>query len=91
MFAFGFGAMIVLTQMYGLGLSVRLRRLIGAAFIVLTFGAYAIMGRLEDIHEILRISLLDYLVVFLLYGIFQAVLWMTKLFRQPVLTGTLAE
>jgi hypothetical protein len=91
MFAFGFGAMIVLTQMYGLGLSTRTKWLVGAAFIALTFGTYAIMGRLADIHEILRIPMLDYLVVFLLYGIFLVVLRVTKLFSKPALTDSLVE
>jgi hypothetical protein len=67
MFAFGFGAMVVLTQMYGLGLNTRAKRAIAVGFLVLTIGTYAIMGRLESIHEIIRIPALDYMVVGLLY------------------------
>lgn len=70
MFAFGFGAMIVLTQMYGLGLNTWKKRLLAAGFVVSAVAAYAIMGRLGSIHEIVRIPMLDYGVIFLLYGIF---------------------
>jgi len=85
MFAFGFAAMILLTQMYGLGFSTRTKWLVGASYIILVFGIYAFMGRLASIHEILRIPLLDYLVVFLLYGMFLAVSGITKLFGRTAL------
>jgi hypothetical protein len=85
MFAFGFGGMIVLTQMFGLGFNARARWMISVGYFLLAFGTYAYMGRLSSIHEILRIPLLDYLVVFLLYGIFLGVLGLTKAFRRPPL------
>jgi uncharacterized membrane protein YhdT len=82
MFAFGFGAMIVLTQMYGLSLNTWAKRLVGASFITLTVVTYAAMGRLASIHEILRIPLLDYMVIFLLYGLFWVGLGIARLFRR---------
>ncbi|HEX9029178.1 MAG TPA: hypothetical protein VF823_08385, partial [Anaerolineales bacterium] len=82
MFAFGFGAMIVLTQMYGLGLGTWTKRFIAAGFVVLAVVAYAVMGRLASIHEILRIPLLDYVVIFLLYGIFMAGLGVSRWIRR---------
>jgi hypothetical protein len=86
MFAFGFGAMIVLTQMYGLGLNTWTKRLLAAGFITLAVVTYALMGRLASIHEIIRIPMLDYLVVFLLYGIYLAGAGISRLFK-PAKTG----
>jgi len=82
MFAFGFGAMIVLTQMYGLGLNAWAKRLVGAGFVTLCVVTYAAMGRLASIHEILRIPLLDYMVIFFLCGLFWAGLGVARLFRR---------
>jgi hypothetical protein len=84
MFAFGFGAMVVLTQMYGLGLGLWTKRALAIGFIVLTVTTYAVMGRLPQIHEIIRIPLLDYLVVFLLYGIYLGLNSLISLFKRPV-------
>jgi uncharacterized membrane protein YhdT len=81
MFAFGFGAIFVLVQMYGLGLNTWTRRIFWVLFIVLAVGTYAYLGRLSEIHEILRIPVLDYLVIGLLYLIFLAGLGISKLYR----------
>ena len=83
MFAFGFGSLVVLTQMYGLGLSTLAQRLLAAAFVVGAVLSYTVTGRLAQIHEIIRIPLLDYMVVFFLYGIYLLVSWVAGQFRQP--------
>lgn len=70
MFGFGFAAMFLLTQMYGLGWTRPIYGLLWGVFLVSTMGVYAWMGRLAKIHEILRIPILDYAVVFLLYLLF---------------------
>jgi hypothetical protein len=70
MFAFGFAAMVVLTQMYGLGLSTWVRRGLAASFVVAVVASYAAMGRLAQLSEVVRIPVLDYAVVFLVYGIY---------------------
>lgn len=80
MFAFGFGGMVVLTQMYGLGLHTWTRRLLAIGFVTLAVVTYVGMGRLANIHEILRIPVLDYTVIFLLYGIFLAGSWVSRFF-----------
>jgi hypothetical protein len=72
MFAFGFGAMFVLTQIYGLGWSRLTRRLWTVGFLVAAVGVYASIGKLEQIHAITRIPVLDYMVVGLLYLLFLA-------------------
>ncbi len=90
MFAFGFGAMVVLTQMYGLGLGTWAKRLIAAGFIALVVVTYTLMGRLTSIHEIVRIPILDYSVIFLLYGIYLFGNWISTLFR-PRLQRTMSS
>ncbi len=70
MFAFGFGAMIVLTQMYGLGLGTWTKRAIAALFVVAVMVVYILPGHFIQMNEIIRIPFLDYMVVALLYGIF---------------------
>ncbi len=78
MFAFGFGAMIVLTQMYGLGLNTWTKRSLAAAFIVLAVLYYGSMNRLVQLNEIIRIPMLDYMVLFLIYGIYLLIHWFTR-------------
>lgn len=83
MFAFGFGSLVVLTQMYGLGLNALSQRLLAALFVVGAVVSYAVTGRLAQIHEIIRIPLLDYMVIFFLYGIYLLVSWVAGQFQQP--------
>jgi hypothetical protein len=68
MFFFGFGMLFIVTQMHGLGLS----RWMKAGFTAL-FGAIAIAvywGRLpQGASEIIRIPIIDYLGVFVLFGL----------------------
>lgn len=73
MFLFGFGAVFVLTQLYGLGLSDGKRRAVAAAFVLGALGSYVATDRLSQWHEVLRIPVLDYGVVFLLWGLFVVV------------------
>jgi uncharacterized membrane protein YhdT len=89
MFAFGFGAMFFLVQMYGLGLSTWTKRILWAVFIVVTVAIYAFMGRLPQVHEIVRIPMLDYLFIGLVYLIFLGGLGISKLIKRskPVIIG----
>lgn len=88
-FAFGFGAMVVLTQMYGLGLNTWTKRGLAVGFVVVSVVAYAVMGRLGNIYEVLRIPIIDYVVVFLLYGVYLGIAGLIKLFKPsaPVASG----
>jgi hypothetical protein len=85
MFAFGFGAMIVLTQMYGLGLSRRARWLVAAGFGVLVLATYTAMGRLGALNEVVRIPVLEYAVVGLIYGGYLAVEGGRRIFMRRTL------
>ena len=82
MFAFGFGAMIVLTQMYGLGLSKWVRGVLAAAFLIGVIATYAWMGRLSGLNEVVRIPVIEYLVVALLYGIYVGIDRVSRLVKQ---------
>jgi hypothetical protein len=82
MFAFGFGAMIFLTQMYGLGLIRRTRWLLTAGFALLVLATYGAMGRLGALNEVVRIPVLEYAVVGLLYGTYLIVEGGRRIFVQ---------
>ena len=72
MFAFGFGAMIVLTQIHGLGLGPRTRQAWTAGFVIVALATYGFMGRLAGLDEVVRIPVLEYGVVALIYGLYLA-------------------
>jgi hypothetical protein len=83
MFAFGFGAMIILTQMYGLGLTTWTKRGLAIGFIVLVVAYYTVSGDIAGINEVIRIPIIDYAVIFLLYGIYLFLNWMINVFQRP--------
>jgi len=83
MFAFGFGAMFILTQMYGLGLDTWVKRSLAIGFLVLTIGYYVLSGNLAGLNEVIRIPVIDYLFIFLLYWVYLIINWLINLFQQP--------
>jgi len=90
MFAFGFGAMVILTQMYGLGLNTWTKRGLAIGFILLITAYYALAGNLGKINEVIRIPVIDYLFIFLLYGIYLLINWLINLFKraEPIQAST---
>jgi hypothetical protein len=70
MFAFGFGAMIILTQMYGIGLRTWQRRALAAAFLIGAALFYGLSGNLAGLNEVIRIPAIEYLSVGVLYLLF---------------------
>ena len=68
MFGYGFGSVFILTQMHGLAWSQRLRQGVAVAFLVSVLVVYSWTDRLAQMHEIVRIPMLDYAVVGLLIG-----------------------
>jgi hypothetical protein len=83
MFAFGFGAMVILTQMYGLGLNTWTKRGLAIGFVVLVVAFYTLSGHIAGINEVIRIPMIDYLFIFLLYGIYLLINWLISLFQSP--------
>jgi len=73
MFAFGFGAMIVLTQMYGIGLNTWVRRALAVSFVLGVSLFYTLSGNIAGLNEVVRIPFIDYLLIGLLYLIFLGV------------------
>jgi len=72
MFAFGFGAMIVLTQMYGIGLQAWQRRAIAVTFLIGVSLFYGLSGNIAGLNEVIRIPAIEYLIIFVLYILFLA-------------------
>jgi len=91
MFAFGFGAMIILTQMYGLGLNTWTKRGLALGFIVLAVGYYTLTGNAGGMNELIRIPFIDYAVIFLLYGIYLLINWTINLFKRPEITPAITD
>lgn len=75
MFFFGFGGIFVITQMHGLGLSRLTRAGILAIYVSLVLYVYNGRGW-ENLNEIIRIPVIDYVAVVLLALIFAAGLWL---------------
>lgn len=83
MFAFGFGAMIILTQMYGVGLNTWTKRGLAIGFLILVVGYYSLFSNLAKINEVIRIPFIDYAVIFVLYGIYLFFAWIINIIRRP--------
>jgi hypothetical protein len=77
MFAFGFGGIFVITQMHGLGLSLRARLLILALYVVAALGVYSQRGWIQ-LNEIVRIPLIEYVLVFALAWFIVGALWLVR-------------
>lgn len=82
MFFFGFGAMVVVTQIYGLGFKKWVNRLIGVGFAVGAGLFYLLTNNLAGINEIFRIPLVEYALVFAFYLLFILINGMVGLFHQ---------
>jgi hypothetical protein len=72
MFGFGFGAVFILTQMHGLGWAASTKRLVYVGFVLALILSYLLTGRLSQVHEVMRIPVLEYAVVGVLYLLFLA-------------------
>lgn len=81
MFAFGFGGVFIITQMYGLGLPRWLRWSLMISYIVSALIVYSDRGW-AYLNEIVRIPLIDYIAVALLAGLIGLGLWIARKFKQ---------
>lgn len=80
MFFFGFLGIFIITQMHGLGLSLRTRWLLAGLYVAGVVGMYSWRGW-NKIDEIIRIPVIDYLSVFVLAGIIWLVIRLVALFQ----------
>jgi hypothetical protein len=81
MFAYGFGAIFILTQLYGLGLK-RWQQWGFIAFYVLSALFVYNWNVLDAFLEAIRIPAIDYILVFVLAGIFWLILRVIGIFTQ---------
>ena len=80
MFAYGFGAIFILTQLHGLGLKLWQRWAFIGVYVLSAL--YVFNGRLiQGLLEIIRIPAIDYILVFVLAGIFWLIIKLIGLFR----------
>jgi hypothetical protein len=85
MFAYGFGTIFIVTQLYGLGLK-KWQQWGFIAFYLLS-ALYVYNGRLlEGFMEIIRIPAIDYILVFVLAGVFWLIIRVMALFTKSQAT-----
>jgi uncharacterized membrane protein YhdT len=83
MFAFGFGAMIILTQMYGLGIDTWTKRALAIVFILTIVAYYTLFAAIGAVNEVMRIPVIDYAIIFFLYAIYLLVQRLINIFKRP--------
>ena len=69
MFVWGFLTIFVVTQMHGLGLKNWMKYTIYAAFVLSLFITYTIVRQPYEINEVIRIPMIDYVMIFMTYGL----------------------
>ncbi len=82
MFAFGFAAIFIITQMHGLGWAKWAKWIAVAAYALAAVVVYSQRGLIAT-NEIIRIPAIEYLVVFVLAGLIWLGLWVDKRIRGP--------
>jgi len=82
MFFFGFAAMFLITQMHGLGLKPWVRRMFYGSFLVVMLYVYFVMREPYQMNEVIRIPLIEYLVLFIMYWIYLLGAWITSQFKR---------
>ncbi len=87
MFAFGFAAIFVVTQMYGLGLSRHVRNAILIVYAVLAIVVYGLRHNLKMIHQVAWIATIDYLLAFVLAGLVWLVLRLVLTLKPKINTA----
>lgn len=80
MFAFGFAAMFVVTQMHGLNLSRPTRWLIGLGYAAVVIAVYN--SDWSQLNEIIRIPVIEYAVAFLIAGLVALGFWIADRFKK---------
>ncbi len=81
MFFFGFAAIFLITQMHGLGLKRWVRQAFYGSFLLLTLYVYLVMREPYQVNEVIRIPLIEYIVLFAMYGIYLGAAMVVSRFR----------
>ena len=80
MFFFGFAAIFLVTQMHGLRLKAWVRRAFYGSFLLFALYTYTVLRQPWQANEILRIPLIEYAVIFIMYWIYLAAAKISSLF-----------
>jgi hypothetical protein len=86
MFFFGFASILVVTQLYGLGLSRWVKLSVTALYLVAALYIYSDRGWTK-LDEIIRIPLIDYIAVFVLAGLTWLILYAVDFVRDRLRTA----
>ena len=65
------------------GLNTWTKRGLAVGFLILVVAYYTLSGDIAGLNEVIRIPVIDYLVIFLLYGLYLLINWMIDLFKHP--------
>ncbi len=87
MFFFGFAAIFLVTQMHGLGLKPWVRQAFYGSFLILVLYVYLLMREPYQVNEALRIPLIEYLALFIMYWIYLAGAWASSRISMLRLAG----
>jgi len=88
MFFFGFAAIFLITQMHGLGLKRWVRQAFYSSFLLVALYVYLVMREPHQVNEVIRIPVIEYLVLFVMYWIYLAGAWFSSRFRALTRAGT---
>jgi hypothetical protein len=80
MFMLGFATIFIVTQMHGLGLKTWVKRAFYASYIGIILIVYTTLKEPYEINEVIRIPIIEYLVLFIMYWIFLGGAWVTSRF-----------
>jgi hypothetical protein len=69
MFLFGFLAMFIITQMHGIGLKPWVKRVFYAGFLLSVLFTYTVLREPFQVNEVIRIPVIEYGMVFVMYGL----------------------
>ncbi len=88
MFFFGFAAIFLVTQMHGLRLKPWVRQVFYGSFLLLVLYVYFVMREPYQVNEVIRIPLIEYLALFVMYWIYLGGAWLGSRFRPLRLAGS---
>ncbi len=80
MFLFGFATIFLVTQMHGLRLKAWVQALFYGGFTITVLYVYFVMREPYQINEVIRIPLIEYLVLFIMYWIYLGGAWLASKF-----------
>jgi hypothetical protein len=82
MFLFGFAGILIITQIHGLPIEHWVKRTVYAVFLLSVLTVYGLFGRgVDRLYEIIRIPMIDFMVIGVIYLIFLLGFWTISWFH----------